>query len=206
MIRKGRFKLKARLALKGFSAIHTRYFLVPLYLLDPVSDFLYSFDVIVGVSVRAISKETDKVSVIIIGSDLIKAPVLSGIVAIGINAKTVVIVAVTTGHPISDAALYEASILLKPNDLKRSIFSTITIELSTSKPRATINPAIEICCRPNPDISKKPNPITMERGIASTTTSEDRNPNEKKITIPTRTIPWSRFSKKLLILFLTFLG
>ncbi len=142
-----------------------------------------------GVNESAINNETDNVTTIVTGRLLIKSPASCGIRAMGINASTVVNVALTIGQPISEAAFIEASLGLYPIAIKRLIFSTITMELSTSIPSATTRPPIEICCNPQPNLSTTLNPIIIDRGMAIITTSADLKPNKSKMINPTSRIP-----------------
>jgi hypothetical protein len=75
----------------------------------------------------------------------------------------------------------------------------MTMELSTSMPRATTSPAMEICCNPNPILSTISIPMMIDKGMAIMTTSDERNPMARNMKIPTRTIPWSRFNRKLVM-------
>ena len=101
------------------------------------------------------------------------------------------------------AAAMDASLGFNPFEIYRFIFSTITIELSTRRPRATTRAAIDICCKPYPKESTILNPIRIDKGIAMITTRDDLTPKANRIIIPTSIIPCTRFHMNPLMRLLT---
>ncbi len=107
--RKGLSNARLRLFRNGLSMIHLNNHFTPRTLFVSFTWSMNNLLVTTGVNVRAISKEMVRVIIMVTGNDLINAPVIYGIAAIGTKAKMVVRVAVITGHPISEAASMEAS-------------------------------------------------------------------------------------------------
>ena len=79
------------------------------------------------------------------------------------------------------------------------MFSTTTMPLSTSSPRAITSAAMDICCSPNPAKYSIPMPIIIAIGITVMVMKDERMPRNTKMTIDTSSIPCIRFQKNPLM-------
>ena len=77
--------------------------------MSPLIIGLYNLLVISGVNVSATSSDMKRVAMIVTGMLLMNSPEASGIMMIGMNARTVVAVALMIGQPISEAPIMDAS-------------------------------------------------------------------------------------------------
>ena len=134
-----------------------------------------------GTIVKDTKRDAKIVVTTAIGKPLIKSPEPSGKKSKGRKAKIKVAVQPITAKLICSVALMEASKRFIPLRIKRSIFSTTTIESSTSKPNAITKPTMLNWLILKPNLSNMNNPMSNESGIEIMTTREALKPNGTKV-------------------------
>ena len=139
------------------------------------------FDAKNGTIVSETNSEASIVVTTAIGKPRIKSPAPSGKNRSGRKAKINVAVQPTTASVICSVAFIEASKRFMPFRIKRSMFSTTTIESSTSNPKATTKPTILNWLMLKPVLSSKNKPMSNDIGIETMTTSDARKPNGIKV-------------------------
>ncbi len=142
-----------------------------------------------GVKHNATNKEANNVKITIAGMERKNVPGPFCMVIKGKNANTVVSVPDATAQPTWLLPLIAAFIGLSPKRKWRPTFSTTTMALSTSKPKAITKPTILICCKPKPAISSQPIAMKMDRGMAVTMTTADLKPKASNDKIATSNKP-----------------
>ena len=87
----------------------------------------------------------------------------------------------TTASAIWPVPLMAAVVRSSPSRRRRAIFSVTTMESSTKRPRARMNPAMDSWLRLNPNSFSTMTPIKSDRGIEIITTSPARKPSGNRV-------------------------
>ena len=151
---------------------------------------------IAGVMVIARTNETTSIMITDQAIEPTKSPAGPGNKAIGIKARTVVIVDASKGahNRLTDSPT--ALTACMPSSSRRLISSDITMAASTSKPRATISPVTDICCIGRPTKFIMDMEISVASGIIVATTAAARQPRVTNSTSTTRPTPMPRLSPR----------
>ncbi len=134
----------------------------------------------------------------VIGIYFMNSPIIPSQRINGKNAAKVVAVDAIIGIAISPTACFAASQGAKPLSIKRCMFSTTTMALSTSIPNARIkeNNTIMFILKSMAPITTKE--INMDIGIASPTKRASRVPKKKNKTAITKITPIIMLFSRLL--------
>ena len=147
-----------------------------------------------GVIVIAITKDETIANITVMGIGLIKAPIIPVVKAIGKNADTVVSMDEKTAGAIWLVPTIAASLAVRPLNLNLSIFSIITIPLSTSMPTARTSEKSVIVFNVIPKYLRSQRAVSMDKGITAETTNASPNPIKRNRTIKTINKPEIAFS------------
>ncbi len=142
-----------------------------------------------GLIVSATKRDETSTTITVFGRYDMKSPITSGMKTIGKKARQVVIVDAIIGQATSFAPSMAASVLVFPMVPCRKMFSTMTMPLSTSIPRARMRLKSTTMFSVIPIISRTKNDNNMENGIASDTKREFTKPRKKMVTIITSMNP-----------------
>ena len=127
------------------------------------------------------------------------SPIIPGHKAKGTKAANVVAVEAIIGQATSPIPFFVASIALNPSSINLYTFSTTTIPLSTSIPRARTRENNTIIFKLTPAALRRINERNMEKGIAIPTKRAFLSPKKNSNTKTTRITPKTIEFSKLLI-------
>ena len=142
-----------------------------------------------GTISRATTRDEVNTTIRVMGRCFMNSPMISFQNTNGKNAARVVAVEAIMGMAISPTARQAASHKGTPCRTKRWIFSTTTMALSTSIPRARTRPNNTIIFTVEPRIPSTTNEINMDMGMANPTKRALRNPRKKNNMEITKIIP-----------------
>ncbi len=142
-----------------------------------------------GLKTSATSSDATRVMITVMGSHFMKPPMRPGQKTSGPKAQTVVRVEAMTAADTWWVPSRAASTALLPWPRCRKMFSTITMALSTSMPRARMRLNSTTMLRVMPKMRSTTKVMSMENGMATPTNSELVKPRNRNSTATTRIRP-----------------